>query len=59
MKGQQDEMKRGQDVRAKKQAGMGWEPGEMKEEHVEARTRTSKLKPRWSRRSTHTEPITA
>lgn len=38
MKGQQDEMKRGQDVRPRQQAGMKWEFGEIKDECLEART---------------------
>lgn len=48
-------MKRGQNVRARKQAGMGWEPSEMKEEHTQARTATSKLKSHWTQWSTHTQ----
>lgn len=33
MKGQQDEMKRGQDVRPRQPAEMKWELSEIKEEH--------------------------
>lgn len=53
MKGQQDGMKRGQDVRARKQAGPEQEPSEMKEEHEEGKKTTSKLKSCCSRLSTH------
>lgn len=48
MKGQQDEMKRGQDVRPRQQARMKWELGEIKDRRTETRTRIAELKSHWS-----------
>lgn len=48
-------MKRGQDVRVRKQPGMGWEPRETKEEHTQARATTSKLKSHWTQCPPHTQ----
>lgn len=52
-------MKRGRDVRARRQAGMGWEPRELEEEH-KGQNHNFKIKITLdSTLHTHTQPITA